>query len=92
MTHVHLKDVDAALAERVIRGELPFQSAVKEGIFRPLGQGDIDIAALVTTLEAADYRGWYVLEQDVMLDEEPAGAGPVTNVRACLDYLLEAVA
>jgi len=92
VSHVHLKDVDAAIAERVISGELPFQSAVKQGIFRPLGQGDIDIAALVSTLEAADYRGWYVLEQDVMLDDEPEGAGPVTNVRACLDYLLEAVA
>jgi inosose dehydratase len=92
VTHVHLKDVDGAIAEQVIRGELPFQSAVKAGIFRPLGQGDIDIAALVSTLEAADYRGWYVLEQDVMLDEEPTGPGPVTDVRACLDYLLEAVA
>lgn len=47
---------------------------------------------MVTTLEGAGYTGWYVLEQDVMLDGEPAGPGPVTNVRACLDYLLEAVA
>lgn len=92
VTHVHLKDVDADLAQQVISGDLPFQSAVKAGIFRPLGQGDIDISAMVTTLEAADYGGWYVLEQDVMLDEEPSDAGPVTNVRACLDFLLEAVA
>lgn len=92
VTHVHLKDVDAEIAAKVVSGELAFQAAVKAGIFRPLGQGDIDIAALVNTLEAADYDGWYVLEQDVMLDAEPAGAGPVTNVRECLDYLLEAVA
>lgn len=92
VTHVHLKDVDRALADRVIAGELSFQSAVRQGIFRRLGEGTIDIAGLVRALEAADYPGWYVLEQDVMLDAEPEGEGPVVNVRACLDYLVEAVA
>ena len=33
------------------------------------------------TLEAAGYQGWYVLEQDVMLDGEPDGDGPVADVR-----------
>ena len=31
---------------------------------------------MVATLEAAGYDGWYVLEQDVMLDGEPEGEGP----------------
>ena len=92
VTHVHLKDVDQILADRVIAGELPFQSAVKAGIFRPLGQGDVDIAAHGDHSRGSRLQGWYVLEQDVMLDGEPTGPGPVTNVRACLDYLLEAVA
>ena len=39
------------------------------------------------TLEGAGYRGWYVLEQDVMLPHEPDGEGPVADVRQCLDYL-----
>jgi inosose dehydratase len=92
VTHVHLKDVDAAMAARVVDGDLPFGAAVKAGIFRPLGRGDLDIAALVRALESTDYQGWYVLEQDVMLDAEPAGPGPVADVRVCLDFLLEAVA
>jgi len=92
VTHVHLKDVDRSLAARVIAGELTFQEAVREGVFRRLGEGSIDIAGLVQALEAADYQGWYVLEQDVMLDGEPEGEGPVVNVRACLQYLVEAVA
>lgn len=92
VTHVHLKDVDASVASRVVAGELSFGEAVRAGMFRPLGQGDIDIASLVQALEGSGYRGWYVLEQDVMLDAEPVGAGPAANVRESLDFLLGAVA
>jgi inosose dehydratase len=88
VTHVHLKDVDNALAVQVQRGEVPFGEAVRLGMFRPLGQGDVDIATLVRALEAASYDGWYVLEQDVKLASAPAGEGPVVDVRASLDYLL----
>ena len=87
VVHVHLKDVDAALAQQVVGGGLAFGEAVRKGIFRPLGQGDVDIAAMVRTLEAAGYRGWYVLEQDVMLDGRPEDEGPVGNVRQSLDFL-----
>jgi inosose dehydratase len=88
--HVHLKDVDAALAQQVIDGELAFGDAVHAGVFRPLGDGDVDIAGLVQTLESAGYEGWYVLEQDVMLGSEPDDVGPVANVRRSLDFLLKA--
>lgn len=86
--HVHLKDVDGAMAARVASGELAFGDAVRHGMFRPLGQGDVDIAGLVSALESVGYDGWYVLEQDVMLQEEPVGEGPVGDVRASLGYLV----
>ena len=38
------------------------------GMYRPLGAGDVDVAAIVTSLENAGYAGWYVLEQDTILD------------------------
>jgi inosose dehydratase len=85
--HVHLKDVDAAMAARVADASLPFGDAVRQGMFRPLGQGDVDIAGIVASLESAGYDGWYVLEQDVMLPGEPPDEGPVRDVRACLAYL-----
>ncbi len=84
--HVHLKDVDAALASRVVAGDLPFGDAVRAGLFRPLGAGDVDIARIVRILQAAGYAGWYVLEQDVMLPA-PDEAGPRADVARCLDYL-----
>jgi len=89
--HVHLKDVDGALAQRVIDGELTFAEAVKAGLWVRLGEGTVDVAAMVRTLSEHGYTGWYVLEQDVMLDGEPEGEGPLTEVRACLDYLRAAL-
>ena len=35
--HVHLKDVNAPLAEKVRGGELSLVEAVQAGLFRPLG-------------------------------------------------------
>lgn len=92
VTHVHLKDVDLAMAAHLGDGGSSFTDGVRAGLFKPLGQGDIDIVTLVKELEHRGYRGWYVLEQDVMLDGDPSGAGPVTNVRESLDFLLGTVA
>jgi inosose dehydratase len=88
IAHVHLKDVDARLAARVRAGRLPYAAAVAGGLYRPLGQGDAGIAALVRVLQSHGYRGWYVMEQDTVLSAEPApGAGPIGDVRAGLDFL-----
>ncbi|MBD2893352.1 Inosose dehydratase [Actinomadura sp. RB99] len=88
IAHVHLKDVDAGLARDVQAGRIAYTDAVRKDIYRPLGGGDIDIAGIVRSLEGAGYGGWYVLEQDTILDREPDdGAGPIGDVRACLDFL-----
>lgn len=89
--HVHLKDVDGELARQVVNGEMTFAEAVATGLWVRLGEGRVDVAAVIRTLRDHDYTGWYVLEQDVMLDGEPEGAGPVADVRACLDYVRAAL-
>lgn len=86
--HVHLKDVDAAVAGRVVAGELGYRNAVREGLYRPLGDGDLDVIAIVRALEEAGYAGWYVLESDEVLDREPPeGVGPIEDVRRSLTFL-----
>ncbi|MEU8800201.1 TIM barrel protein [Spirillospora sp. NPDC048819] len=88
VAHVHLKDVDAALADAVRRGATPYTDAVRAGVYRPLGAGDIDIGGIIGSLEGAGYDGWYVLEQDTVIDHEPdPGAGPLEDVRACVGFL-----
>jgi inosose dehydratase len=90
VAHVHLKDVDAAVAERLRSGELTYTAAVRDGLYRPLGEGDVDIAAIVRALEPAGYDGWYVMEQDTVLDADPPqGGGPSAAVAASLRYLGE---
>ncbi|HEX7744481.1 MAG TPA: TIM barrel protein [Micromonosporaceae bacterium] len=88
IAHVHLKDVDADRAARVRSGEIGYRAAVADGMYRPLGAGDVDIAGIIATLSAAGYAGWYVLEQDLVLTTEPSGStGPRDNVAASLAYL-----
>ena len=91
--HAHLKDVDAGWAARVRSSEVSYTDAVRQGMYRPLGQGGIDIAGIVTSLEVSGYDGWYVLEQDTILSRRPADAdGPMAAVRDSVAHLLATVA
>ena len=73
---------------RRLRGQPgPEDLAGAEGMYRPLGSGDVDVPAIVGSLRARGYTGWYVLEQDTILTEEPRGEGPVADVRASAEYL-----
>jgi inosose dehydratase len=87
IAHTHLKDVDAGLARRVQAGELTYTEAVRGGMYKILGQGDVDIAGVIRELESHGYDGWYVLEQDTILLAEPTDAGPVAAVEASADYV-----
>ncbi len=69
---VHLKDVDLSLAPDVRAHTVSLLDATKAGLFRALGRGDVDVAAVVRALEAQGYDGWYVLEQDTTISEEQA--------------------
>jgi inosose dehydratase len=89
--HAHLKDVNADLARKVQQGELTYTQAVAAGMYVPLGAGDVDIAGIVKTLEDNAYDGWYVMEQDTILEGEPPGeesaAGPLSDVLASVRFL-----
>ena len=87
VAHVHLKDVSADLAEQVRAGRVGYRDAVAVGMYRPLGMGDVDVEAIVSALEASDYDGWYVLEQDRVLEGAPEeGMGPVQDVAESLTF------
>ncbi len=91
IAHVHLKDVDAAVAARYRAGELSLVAATQAGLFRPLGQGDANIAEVIELLDATGYERWLVLEQDTAItgEEPPVGRGPVLDVQASVAYLNE---
>lgn len=92
--HVHLKDVNLSLVPPVLARSKTLMAATQEGLFTPLGQGDVDIAGVVEALESRGYQGWYVIEQDTALTEGlPAeGEGPIEQVITSMDYLRDVVA
>jgi inosose dehydratase len=87
IAHAHLKDVDAAIAARVQAGELTYTDAVRDGMYTPLGGGDVDIAGIVTALRSNGFDGWFVMEQDTILGGEPNDEGPVRDVRTSVAYM-----
>jgi inosose dehydratase len=91
IAHTHMKDVDAALAADVRSGRVGYTEAVRKGMYRPLGAGDVDLEAIVTHLDSCGYDGWYVLEQDTILTGEPAGRAPVDDVWASAEHLRSAL-
>jgi inosose dehydratase len=72
--YLHLKDLDRD------RRAGDFWTSVKAGAFRPLGQGDLDVAGLLHAL--AGFSGWAIVEQD----REPGG-DPVGDLVASREYL-----
>jgi inosose dehydratase len=86
--HVHLKDVDREVAQRLGAREIGFKEACTEEAFRPLDDGDVDVARLLEVLDRSNYSGWYVLEQDIMVaSEPPEGEAPVNDIRKSLQFL-----
>lgn len=93
IAHAHLKDVDEAVAHTVQSGERSYYDAVIAGLYRPLGQGDIDVRSILASLREAGYEGWFVLEQDNVLRAEPEpGAGPILDARSSVAYLRSTLA
>jgi inosose dehydratase len=74
LAHVHLKDVDAAVLERLRAGEIDMDEAWAEGIFCPFGEGVVPLREFLSRSEVRGLDGYAVLEQDriaVRVDDLP---------------------
>ena len=86
--HVHFKDVRLDIAQRVRDGELSYYDAVTQGLYTPLGQGDVDVRGITSTLISQGYGGWFVLEQDNVMRAEPdANGGPMVDAKTSVEFL-----
>lgn len=73
ITHVHLKDVDDAVAAELRAGRLSLLQATQRGLFVALGRGGAHVATVLRALDDHGYDGWLVLEQDTAITaDEPA--------------------
>jgi inosose dehydratase len=62
--YVHIKDVDEQLLRTSREAGWSFYDALKKFIFVRLGEGMVDIPAVVRALHDHRYDGWLVVEQD----------------------------
>jgi inosose dehydratase len=87
--HVHLKDVDLAIAAHLSSGDKTLMSATIDGMFTNLGQGNVDVGSVIQSILKSGYEAWWVLEQDISIVGEPpaAGSGPVEDVAKSLAFL-----
>ncbi|MDF4249657.1 sugar phosphate isomerase/epimerase [Streptomyces sp. WMMB303] len=73
---VHLKDADRAVHARVRRAGGDLWAVVAAGGFPALGEGDLDLPAVLAALREADYGGWLVVEQDASPQDQDRKTDP----------------
>ena len=64
--HVHFKDCDPGIAAQTRAQGWDYNFAVGKGLFCELGEGEVDFVAVIDALKEVSYRGWIVIEQDVL--------------------------
>jgi inosose dehydratase len=64
LAHLHLKDVDAGILERLRAGALDIERAWEQGLFCPFGEGAVDLPGFLALDRIRSFDGWIVLEQD----------------------------
>src|SRR5436190_245933 len=63
--HLHLKDVQLPILETARRDGVGFLEAVRRGVFCELGEGAVDLNAVMQEMSAGGYSEWAIVEQDV---------------------------
>jgi inosose dehydratase len=81
--HMHFKDCQPEIAVRARAEEWNYLTAVHNGIFCELGQGDVDFAAVKRWLDERNFEGWIVVEQDVL----PGMGAPRLSAARNREYL-----
>ncbi len=89
ITHVHLKDVDDAIAAELRAGRLSLLQATQRGLFVALGRGSANVATVLRTLDDHRYNGWLVLEQDTAItaDEPAVDSGALRDAAESIAFI-----
>jgi inosose dehydratase len=81
--HVHVKDYRRAVLDSVVADRADMEEAWRRKVFVELGTGDVDLPAFFAALREIGYRGWLVVEQDLIPapdeDETEAMAAQARN-------------
>jgi inosose dehydratase len=81
--HVHFKDAEPGVMTASREHEWSGPESVGHGVFCELGKGAVDFPGMLRALGDIDYRGWIVVEQDVL----PGMGHPRESARRNREYL-----
>jgi inosose dehydratase len=81
--YIHLKDLEPNVARRSREEEWDYFTAMRNGLYPELGKGCIDFPALLRWLGARDYKGYVLVEQDIL----PGMGTPRESAARSREYL-----
>ena len=73
INHLHLKDARRSVVDQIVREAAPVTEIWRRKAFCRLGDGDLDVAGVLDQVRDS-YRGWIVVEQDVLPGADGAAA------------------
>lgn len=83
INHVHIKDAHKGVIDRIVQEGSPLEEIWTRQAFCPLGEGDVDVDAVLQGLRDLGFEGWLVVEQDQIPDpavsKEEVAAQQVAN-------------
>ncbi len=87
VNHVHLKDAYRSRMDQLIADDEPAPSIWSREVFCALGQGDVDLDAVLGELEALNFEGWLVVEQDIFPQTAERFAQAIADQKANREWL-----
>jgi len=81
IAYLKLKDFDRQVFDAVREAQLGFRHFLRDGGFKPLGEGSLDLETILMPLEKAEYAGWVAWELEVAQQQ------PKEAAQASRDYL-----
>ncbi|HUA40104.1 MAG TPA: TIM barrel protein [Streptosporangiaceae bacterium] len=89
INHVHLKDAVLTVMQGIVDDDAPVTEIWSREAFCPLGNGDLDVQAILDGLRTLGFRGWLVVEQDILPRTAERFARAADDQRYNRGYLAE---
>lgn len=70
INHLHLKDARSGVIAAALASGAQMLEVWAQRVFVPIGDGDLDVAGVVSALRRSGYAGWAVVEQDILAGPE----------------------
>jgi inosose dehydratase len=81
--YIHLKDIEPNVSRQCREEEWDYFTSMRKGIYPELGKGCVDFPAMLRWLSARDYKGYMLVEQDIL----PGMGTPKESAARSREYL-----